>query len=324
MFDFRNLHPDVSVGTASDRYYGWIGQIYSPGKYEDQIKTREKKLGERTFTETVLPVSSVQEYFEHFNILELDSTFYSLLSGPDGRSTATGALLETYARYLSPSDRLLLKVPQAVFSRKIMKGGKFVRNETYLNPEVFTGQFYLPATQVLGDRIQGFIFEQEYALKKDRLSPETVAEELDGFFSRLLPETRFHVELRTEAYLRRPLFEVLARHGVGQVLSHWTYLPPLREQFALSGGRVFNADRELVIRLLTPRGMKYADAYARAHPFSELREEMLDPEMIPQTVQILRRTIQAKARANVIVNNRAGGNAPLIARRIQEAFSQGS
>jgi hypothetical protein len=28
-FHFRNLHPQVFIGTASDRYAGWIGQIYS-------------------------------------------------------------------------------------------------------------------------------------------------------------------------------------------------------------------------------------------------------------------------------------------------------
>ena len=36
-FHFRNLHPQIFIGTASDRYAGWIGQIYSADKYEGRI-----------------------------------------------------------------------------------------------------------------------------------------------------------------------------------------------------------------------------------------------------------------------------------------------
>ena len=32
-FQFRDLHPLVSLGAASDRYAGWLGQIYSERRY---------------------------------------------------------------------------------------------------------------------------------------------------------------------------------------------------------------------------------------------------------------------------------------------------
>jgi hypothetical protein len=32
-FYFRNIHPLIAIGTASDRYAGWLGQIYSPDRY---------------------------------------------------------------------------------------------------------------------------------------------------------------------------------------------------------------------------------------------------------------------------------------------------
>ncbi len=32
-FLFRNLHPRVKIGTASDRYAGWLGQIYIQERY---------------------------------------------------------------------------------------------------------------------------------------------------------------------------------------------------------------------------------------------------------------------------------------------------
>ena len=55
------------------------------------------------------------------------------------------------------------------------------------------------------------------------------------------PMFRSGVELRTELYLRESVFAVLERHGVGQVLCHWTWLPPLRKQLTKARGRFFNA-----------------------------------------------------------------------------------
>ncbi len=75
-FHFRSLHPQVFIGTASDRYAGWLGQIYSPGRYQGRITQRSKVLAGRTFVEQVLPVDSVEEYFEHFSVLEIDLSFY--------------------------------------------------------------------------------------------------------------------------------------------------------------------------------------------------------------------------------------------------------
>jgi len=73
-FQFRNLHSKISIGTASDRYAGWIGQIYSKDRYENKIKSRSKKLAGGSFQEDVLPVESVEEYFQHFSFLEVDFT----------------------------------------------------------------------------------------------------------------------------------------------------------------------------------------------------------------------------------------------------------
>jgi hypothetical protein len=116
--------------------------------------------------------------------------------------------------------------------------------------------------------------------------------------------------------------EVLARYGVGQVLSHWTWLPPLRKQLAKADGRFFNAGNECVIRLLTPLGMRYEDSYVRAYPFDRLVQGMLQPEMVLETVEIVKGAIEKGVLVNLIINNRAGGNAPMVAREIAEKFSR--
>ena len=47
-----------------------------------------------------------------------------------------------------------------------------------------------------------------------------MAECLDALFEEIPKDSRYHVELRAESYLSMPVFEVLERQGVGQVLTH--------------------------------------------------------------------------------------------------------
>jgi uncharacterized protein YecE (DUF72 family) len=317
-FYFRNLHPQVFLGTASDRYAGWLGQIYSQECYQGRITNRTKIIAGKSFIEEVLPVDSVEEYFEHFPVLEIDFTFYRPLLENDGRPTQNYQVLKNYSRHLREDDRLLLKVPQLVTAHKILRGGRHIENEAYLNPQIFTEQFYKPAVNLLGANLAGFIFEQEYQRKGDRIPVNEMAKDLDKFFWTIPKDDRYHLELRTDLYLRGQVFEVLSKHGIGQVLSHWTWLPPLKKQLTKADGRFFNSGSQSVIRLMTPLGMRYEDAYARAYPFDRVVEGMWQPEMVLDTVEIVKSAIEKGVRVNLIINNRAGGNAPMIAHIIAE------
>jgi uncharacterized protein YecE (DUF72 family) len=323
-FMFHGLHPLVRLGTASDRYAGWIGQIYPEQLYAGKISRRAKTVGDQAVTEEVLPVESVREYFRHFAVLELDFTFYSLLLDKDLQPNQSYRVLETYQKYLGPSDRVILKVPQMLFAKKLWRGGKFVDNPEYLDSETFTARFYEPALNLLGDAVTAFLFEQEYQAKKDRVVPEQFAESLDAFFQRIPQEERYHVEVRTESLLCEPYFKVLEKHGVGQVLSHWTWLPPLKKQFAEGAGAFLNKSAQCVLRLMTPRNVRYEKAYIKAFPFDKLIEGMMSPGMVEDTVAIMQAAIEEGVHANVIINNRAGGNAPQIAQKVAEKFLQDS
>jgi uncharacterized protein YecE (DUF72 family) len=319
-FNFRSLPPQVFIGTASDRYAGWLGQIYSHDRYTGRITKRTKIIAGKSFIEEVLPVDSVEEYFEHFSVLEIDFTFYRPLLDKDGQPTPNYQVLKTYARHLKDSDKIILKVPQIITAQRIHKGDLYVENPAYFSPTIFTEKFYEPAVNLLGPNLSGFIFEQEYQRKEDRAPVIEMAQALDRFFSSIPKDPRYHLELRTEVYLREQVFEVLAKHGVGQVLSHWTWLPPLRKQLAKADGRFFNSGKECVIRLLTPLNMRHEDSFEKAYPFDRLVEGMMAPEMILETVEIIKGTIKKGMRVNLIINNRAGGNAPLIAREIATKF----
>lgn len=82
------------------------------------------------------------------------------------------------------------------------------------------------------------------------------------------------------------LLSVLERYGVGQVLPHRPWLPPLRKQLTKAGGRFFNAGTQCSIRLLTPLGMRYDESYIQAYPFDKIVERMLQPGMILETVLV--------------------------------------
>ena len=319
-FQFRGLHPGIFLGTCTDRYSGWIGQIYSAGRYEGKMGRRNRTVAAKNFTEETLPVESVEEYFHHFPILELDFTFYRLLLEKNGQPTQNYQVLRQYRQHMKEGDGLFLKAPQGIFAQKLNREGRYIKNEDYLNAEAFRKQFYDPAVELLGPRLRGFLFEQEYQRKADRLPPEKMAADLDHFFRSCPADERYYAELRTESYLSEPVFETFEKHGVGQVLSHWTWLPTLAKQWAKSGERFFNRGKQAVIRLITPLGMRYEEAYTKAFPFDKMVDGMMPPRMVEETVEILRAGVRRGVRMNLLINNRAGGNAPLIARRIAEEF----
>ena len=58
---------------------------------------------------------------------------------------------------------------------------------------------------------------------------QELATEFDRFFDAIPNDPRYHVELRTGAYLSPPVFAVFEKYGIGQVLSRWTWLPRLKK-----------------------------------------------------------------------------------------------
>lgn len=319
---FRDVYPNLSIGTMSDRYAGWIGQIYPSGKYTDRISRRSKKLRKKVFTEEVLPVESVADYFRHFPVLELDFTFYRPLLDRKGTPTPNYHVLQKYRQHMGKDDRVFLKVPQAVCARKVRKSGAYEANPDYLDPSLYTKGFYSPAVEILGDKLSGLIFEQEYQRRDEQTTPEESAEDWDRFFQVIPSDPRCHLELRTARLLSNALFDVLRTHGVGLVLSHWTWLPTLWSQWENCGEGLFGADNSQVIRLVTPRGKTYEDTYTAAFPFSAMVEGMLHDSTVEETVEIIRGVVQRGSQIYLFINNRAGGNAPQIAQRVAARFQE--
>jgi len=75
------------------------------------------------------------------------------------------------------------------------------------------------------------------------------------------------------------------------------------------------------IRLITPLRMSYEVSFAKAFPFDKMIAGMREPEMIKDTAKIVNEAIKEKVQVDLIINNRAGGNAPMIAQEVAKKFS---
>lgn len=319
-YDFKHVHPNVRFGTSNDRYGGWIGQIYPEDRYENRVTTRSRKMGGRTFTERRVPIDSVRHYFQHFDVLELDFTFYRPLLEQNDEPSSNYFVLSNYADHAPDDASFLLKAPQKFFARSLRRNGQFVDNPNFLDAEGYVQTFHKPALDILGDRLDGILFQQEYQRVADSPRTDENVDQLDDFFEALPDDVQPHIELRSEHLLREPYFDWLTARGIGHVFSHWTWLPPIRKQWALSGERLTAANGQVVTRLLTPRDMKYAEAYAKAHPFETpipaLSDTQQAHDMVLDATALSFRAAARNALLNIVANNRAWGNAPELNRAI--------
>lgn len=319
-YAFRSLDDGVRYGTASDRYAGWVGQIYSEAMGE-RATSRKKRVGSETFEEKVLPVASVAEYFDHFDVLEIDYTFYVPLADREGAPTRTWHTLQAHTEPAPDHARFLLKAPAAFVAPGVRRGRGYEANPTYLDAVAYAYRFLEPARDVLGPRLAGVVVEQGYQRKGSSPAPEAQAAEIAGFFDAVnVDRVAHHLEVRSPHLLGGPLAAWLAGSPVGMVLSHWTWLPPLRRQWALAGPAAASASGEVVTRLLTPLRMRYADAYAQTHPFDRVVPEVAGSEqaraMVRDVVEIVREARERDVLVNLIANNRAYGNAPELVREV--------
>ncbi len=326
-YEFRQVHPRLAFGTASDRYAAWIGQVY-PERWRSEISTRKKRIRGESFEERQLPIASVVDYFEHFSVLEIDFTFYRPLLEDDGEPGSNYFVLQTYAEHAPDHARFLLKAPQAYAARTLRRGGKggprYEDNPTYLDAPAYVRQFLDPAADLLGERLRGVLFEQEYTRVAESPAPEEFVANLDGFFRDVPDEVQTHLEVRSPHLLVPAYVDWLEARGLGFVFSHWQYLPSIKEQWERVGGRFPAADGNVVLRLLNPRGMSYGEAFAAAYPFEgpapELAETKQARQMIDETTALAYRAIEADRTLHVIANNRAWGNSPDLAAAVAARF----
>jgi uncharacterized protein YecE (DUF72 family) len=142
-------------------------------------------------------------------------------------------------------------------------------------------------------------------------------ERLDQFLSQLPKNWEYAVEVRHESLLTPEYRDILQRHGVSHVYNHWTSMPALLEQHKLLG-EVFTAPF-VILRLLTPRGVKHDDAVRRYKPYNQLKMPL--PQMREETVTLAEQAVSNRRRVYALVNNRSEGSAPRTVQAIVDMLA---
>ncbi|MEM6326808.1 MAG: DUF72 domain-containing protein [Bacteroidota bacterium] len=326
--DFRRVHPQLRFGSASDRYAAWIGQIYPRDVWAGEVTTRKKNVGGQTFEERLLPVASVEDYFQHFGVLEIDSTYYRPLTEATGAPSTGLFTLEHYADASPANARFVLKAPQQVTARRLRRkvDGRwsYVDNPEYLDPEVFTRRFLEPARSRLGVKLAGVILEQPYARASDSPPPGVFVAEWDRFAASVPREVPLHLEVRSSHLLTPPYLDWLAESGLGFCFSHWQWLPPLIDQWRLVGERFTAESRTAILRLIQPRDMSFNESWTRAYPFDAASVGLSDTRearrMVDESTALMYKAVTAGVTLDVIGNNRAWGNTPDLCRTLAHRF----
>ena len=327
-YDVRGLHPALRLGSASDRYAAWIGQVYPRDVWAGEVSTRSKRVGGEAYEERLLPVASVEDYFLHFGVLEIDATYYRPLVEATGKPSPTLFALEHYADAAPATARFLLKAPQQAVARRLRRkvDGRwaYVENPDYLDPALFTRQFLEPAQQKLGVKLAGVILEQPYERAAESPDPDAFVAEWDRFLAEVPNDTPLHVEVRSSHLLSPAWTEWLAARGVGFCFSHWQWLPPIVDQWRLVGERFTSGAGEAVLRLVQPRDMAFGESWRLAYPFEGPAPGLSDTHgarrMVDETTALMYRAVEAGVTLNVIGNNRAWGNTPDFARTLAHRF----
>lgn len=282
-------HRLLRFGTSSWAYAGWQGLVYHRPYSKSQL-TREALAEYATYCYNDQPL---------FRTVGIDHTFYR--PPTPGQLTRYASLVPADFRFCAKVWEEVTIPTYAKLARYGAKAGQ--RNVRFLDAEVFREQVLAPVLEGLGERNGPLIFE----FQRSGLDADSLPGALDTFFSKLPTGPNYAVEVRNPVVLGHRYWDTLHAHGVAHVYNHWTAMPPLLEQHRCLGNR-FTAECVL-IRLLTPLGLPYAQAVDRYQPYNRI--VVPQPNMRRDTVALISQAAAEGKACYVLVNNRAEGCSPL-------------
>ncbi len=290
----------VRFGTSSWAYEGWWGLVYT------------RSYPRARFAKDCLAEYAAYEYdgAPLFKTVGLDHTFYR---PPDIHHLAH------YAAQVPADFHFCSKVWEDItvpafanLPRYGLRAGK--PNPRFLDPALCNEFVLRPWHEGLGARAGPLIFE----FQRSGPDSDEFLTALDRFFAKLPVGLQYAVEVRNPVHLGPRYRDLLKAHGVAHVYTHWTAMPPLREQHRRLG-RTLTAGFT-VIRLLTPLGLAYAKAVERYAPYTHIVKAQ--PQMRQDTLALIRQALTDGVTPYILVNNRAEGNAPLTIQALANALRE--
>jgi uncharacterized protein YecE (DUF72 family) len=290
-----SLSPCILFGTSTWTYEGWQGLVYSKSYPKGRFKQ-----------DCLAEYASYSYKGERlFRTVGFDFTFY----GPP-----TADQLQHYAGQLPSGFHVCSKVWEEItvpaFASGLRYRSKSGPNPHFLDVPYFKEQVLPPYEKAFAEHTGPFIFE----FQRSGLDPQAFLPALDRFLSELPSSHQYAVEVRNACLLGEDYASVLTRHGVAHVYNHLTGMPSLWQQFQMLGGRLTGP--LVLLRLLTPRDMTYAQAVKAYRPYDRIVRPI--PDMRADTVKVVREAVSRQLPAYVLVNNRSEGSAPLTVQALAD------
>lgn len=283
----------VRLGTSSWTFPGWAGLVYHRPYPNQRAFLRE----------------SLEEYAKHplMRTVGVDRSYYTPVPEDD---------LELYQKQLPEDFRCAMKVWQRitmpVYPRHPRYGtdaGK--KNPDFLDANLFASEVNATVrgsfTRCMGPWIL------EVAPSPSPIDPSWFLTKLGAFLRGAPRDFPFAVELRDRRLLTPEYVRALREHDAVHVFNYWSRMPSLADQMRIEG---LLGGSLLVVRLLLPRGAKYAELKEAYAPFDKLVEPQL---LMRQDVKrLVLAGVERDMEAYVLVNNKAEGSSPLTVRALAE------
>ena len=281
----------VYIGTSSWKYQGWLGQLYSPARYEYRgrlAKTRFER-------------DCLSEYAEVFKTVCVDAAYYDF-PRPE--------YLQKLADAVPDDFRFGLKVTDAITIKKYPNLDRFGAragqpNRDFLNAELFATAFLKPCEEIR-NKTGVLIFEFSRFWPSDYEHGRDFVSDLDKFLGKLPQGWPYAIEMRNQHWLRDEYFACLSRHGVTHVFNSWNAMPPVNEQMALPGSRT-NSNL-IAARFLLKPGRKYEAAIKMFQPYDKVKEPCPEARAAGRNLITEGKVAGPTRKTFLYVNNRMEGN----------------
>lgn len=281
----------IFVGTSSWKYEGWLGQLYTPARYEYRGKVAKTRF-ER---------DCLSEYAEVLKTVCVDAAYYTF---------PRTEYLQGLADQVPDDFRFGFKVTDEITIKKFpnhprhgTRAGQ--ANPDFLNADRFTTAFLKPCEEIRS-KVGVLMFEFSRFYPSDYEHGRDFVGELDVFLGMLPKGWPYAIEMRNKNWLAPEYFACLARHGVTHVFNSWEAMPPVDEQLALPGSRT--NPQLIAARFLLKPGRRYEDAVKAFQPYDRLQEA--NPAARAAGRALIAEGKQSPDQKTFIyVNNRLEGNA---------------
>ncbi len=296
----KNLPDTIRTGTSSWIYPGWKGIIY-----------KEKYSSEKDFKENCL-----REYASHplFRTVEIDRTFYN---------PPTAELLKQYASLVPDTFKWVSKVWERITIPEYPEHARYgkhagKKNEHFLDSELFKNEVLSVYREPECMKHTGpFIFQFPYIASAQKKAVNFLPR-LQDFLSALPKDFQYAIEIRNPEFLSDEYFHILNAHSATHCFNHWNFMPPLHTQMQKAAAAGGLSAPFYVTRILTPRGMTYAQAVKRFSPYTSVQEPI--EEMRQDVLRLMKRADKKSYTAYVLINNRAEGNSPMTLDQIVRQY----